>query len=549
MLATIRADSRPEEQPLEPQHPTSMADQGISLRTQVFAHQLSRVRKWLWLGLGILYCLSFNGQWLITPDSAGYLIVAKSFAVEGRLGHPLDFADHIGPGFPILMGYLIRLFGPESFWAFDLALLLLVPINLALVYWLIKVYADEHTAVVVTLFTGVTHLFFSYAFLILADWPFVTGVLLYLTGVGYLQKHIERWWVWTSLILLGLAVMACMRSVFILLPLATVIALPVHWIRQRQLTRLTYAGVALAVALTIGFLFTPGSTFKWMRGDIQLLIQTVIYQLPQTARRVATEGWWEFFSDALPRASFGADLGPWPNAALSVLLTVAVFRLVRTNLVWALVIMCFMAQTLLFFISQRYLLPVIPLLAYAWWDLLCVIDVWGSRRAKRHPWTGVLGVGMLWFWVVANLVKIVGFTWKQHEQPFWDNYRDGRYAGLVQTREAVQQHTPGNSLILTQRKWVAPLMYLTGRLATDTPRLSLANERPVFAVLHLDDTEPAFMERYGWRVEREQATPIVTDGALDLWLAPIRIAAPDPTHGPAAGHGAETIIDEEPAFE
>ncbi len=494
------------------------------LQTKQIASTLLQRRKWVCVALCGLYLLSYNGQWRITPDSANYLIAAKTFAQEGRLGHPLNVEDYVGPGFPLMMGYLIRLFGPEAFWAFDLALMVLVPVNLALVYWLIRLYDDQATAVVVTSLTAITHLFFSHSFYLLADWPFVTGVLLYLVGVGYLENRVERWRVWGLLILVGLTVMACLRSVFFVLPLATLIGLSVDWIQQRQFTRFAWMAAVLTVTTAVFSLLIPWSVFDWMHGDVLLMSQSLIERLPETLGRVASHGWWAFFGRAFPRASFGVDLGPWPNFALSVLLLAALWRLVRINVIWAVTTMGFMAQTLLFFNSRRYLLPVTPLLVYALWNLLCTIDRWPAARASQRRRCDGLVTGVFWFWVTANLIKIAGFTLEQRAQPFLDHYGRHRYQGFVQACELVRQHTPGHSLVVTKRKWTAPLTYLTDRLSVDDPTRAGAHQHPVFAVLSCGDTELASLELKGWHVERQKKIPISPSGPDDLWLAPVRHA-------------------------
>ena len=119
-----------------------------------------------------------------------------------------------------------------------------------------------------------------------------------------------------------------------------------------------------------------------------------------------------------PRALFGADLGLWFNFPLSILLLVAVLRLFRTNLIWGFVVLGYMAQSLFFFDTQRYLLPVVPLMVYALWDLLCAVDDRKMSAIQSH-WARRLPVVVFWFWVAANLVKIGDFTLEQRAQPFW----------------------------------------------------------------------------------------------------------------------------------
>ena len=274
-----------------------MDDQVTPGHMQRVAYRLNQNRWWLWLGIAILYLLSFNTHWRITPDSANYLIVAKAFAGEGRLHHPFGVEYFIGPGFSIVMGYLIRVFGSEAFWVFNLAMLALVPLNLALIYWLVRLHTDRSRAVVVALLASVTHLFFSYAFYILADWPFVTGVLTYLVGVGYLEKHSERWWAWGSLMLLGLLVTASLRSVFVVLPLATVLGLSIRWLSKGEYARFVKLGAGVAAVCVVGLLVVPWSTFEWMRGDVRLLTESMIYQLPQTMSQLIREGLWSFFGE------------------------------------------------------------------------------------------------------------------------------------------------------------------------------------------------------------------------------------------------------------
>lgn len=488
-----------------------------------FTDTVCRHRVWLWVGVSLLYLASFNGQWRITPDSADYLIVAKTFADQGRLSHPFDFADHNGPGFPLMMGYLIRLAGPDGFWALDLAMLLLVPINLALVYWLFSLYTDAKSAVVVTLLTAVAQVFYSSAFYLLADGPFLTGALVYLVGLGYLEKHPGRYGCWVPLMASGLLGMACMRTVFFVFPLATLIGLTIAWLTQRRLAHLARAGAVMAGLTAVAVFVVPASSVAWMRGDAMMMRRYLIERLPETVAQAVTENGFVFLGNVLPRAALGVDLGPWLNLVLSGLLLAGVLRLVRTNPVWALVIVCFFAQAVLFFTSQRFLLPALPLLAFAWWGLASAIGVWALGLAGRRSWARGVAVGMLWFWVAANLIKIGGFAVEQHAQPFWDRFNHGRYAGFGQACGVVRRHTPGNSLVMTQSKWVGPMMYMTQRIAADSPSPRLADGRPVYAVLPLDEHQLPALEHHGWRLRGEDAVAIEQEAVPGISLTPVDV--------------------------
>ncbi len=511
-----------------------------SLRTRRIAQALGRHRRWLWLGLCVFYLLSYNGRWRITPDGADYLIIAKSFAQTGQLAHPFDAADHVAPGFPVLMGYLIRFVGPEGFWAFDLAMLALVPINLALVYWLVRLYADADTAVTVTFLTAVTHGFFSSVFTMLADWPFVTGGFLYLVGVGYLDKYPGRWRVWGPLTLLGLAMSACLRTVFFVFLLGTIIGLPIHWAR-RPFPQRAWASTAMIAGIGVVLLMSWLS-LGWMRGDTLMLIQSLTSQLPQTLRHVAVDGWWECLSYVLPRAFFGADLGPWPNLILSALLLGAVVNLARVNVIWSLVILGFVAQVVVLFSSTRHLLPALPLLVYAWWGLLCEIDRRAVQGAAPRRWAGRLVGGLFWIWVAANSAKSLDYLLEQQSRPFLTHYRHQRYLGLEQTRDAVRTHTPADSVILARRKWISPLMYLSDRLVVGKAAPAfVGGERPVFVVLPLGSEGQSLLDQHGWRVEHEQAIPIDPTGLPDLLLAPLHDAASGSIHGAPLEHEGVSV--------
>ncbi|MFP4222489.1 MAG: ArnT family glycosyltransferase [Phycisphaeraceae bacterium] len=428
---------------------------------------LDRHRGKIALGIVLLYAIGFNGQWRIRPDTALYADLARSLVEGGGFTGPDGRPSHAQPGLPRLIAASFRLTGSEALWPMITLMWLLGLATLWLCYDLFKRAIDRPVALAVTCLLAVNGLFYQHAFEVLTDLPFLFGLLLVLGGG-------ERWhhatgrsaWAAAGMVLAGLLVMAAMRTVFLTFLAAAGLTggwylLRGGWRRWRLL--LPIGGVMGLVFVLVRLLDPRLSGPAGAVPDEQRALTMLTADLPRTLRAGLTQELPVLLAESLPEAVTGTELSVVGTPLMLAFLVLSLAILLRKRVFWGLLVLGFAAQSVLLTeVITRYLLPVLPLLALAWW--------WIAAEASRRlpgPWDGAVFAGMLLLWVGPNLAMTGKLAVEQRQVPFLAHYDHGRYVPLARLAEQLQAHTPEDAFIVQGLERDEELGYLADRRVVD----------------------------------------------------------------------------------
>lgn len=385
---------------------------------------LDRWRWWCFTGLVVLYGLGINGRWRIASDSALYVLQAR------EIGHGPEAATDWGvgatpPGLPAI----IAAAGGSANGITTGFMLAITALVLWLTYRLFVEHADRPTATLMVMLVGLSGLVYEVSFRLLTELPFMAGLLLVLWGHERRLKRKDGLAWALGMMAVGVLWMAAFRSVAAVVVGAYVLAEIVRVIGRGDQRRLGFALIGLATAA--GILLWAGSAA--IRDDAGFFLRTLGAKSP--------EAWWMSVSllmtEALPEAVFGQDVPPilaWPTSLLAV---AAMVMLVRARLLWGVLLGVMLVQWVVFLSNPRYVLPVLPLVLFGVWRSgVGGLGRWGE------PWRGI-GFGVLALAVVgANVSSVVNLIGEQRSAAFYETYRSGKYAAVVELAEAIKQQTP-----------------------------------------------------------------------------------------------------------
>ncbi len=428
----------------------------------------------------LLYLACFNGLWRPDPDSALYLTIGRNLALGNGYAYQGQPQHLVFPGLPVALGGLFKIFNQSAPRAALILMLMAGVAALALTYRVFLLHSDRGTALVMTLAMATTRIFYRSCFEILTDLPFLVGVLAFLAGFEAIVHPrrtpagtaCARWFDWVLLIVgLGLAVL--MRPVMWALVLSIVAALIVSLLRgnsRRPQILVCFALVIIAAAC-----------FYWMdprrgggsvaMGDYESeIVKTVLPHFQQFLHRSISEFLPRFFEASAAQAIFGTRIGPGLNSLAGVFVIGATIWLFRVRPLWG--IWVFMVLLLMFTVVKpldRYFLPVLPLLLFAWWRAL----VWIDHRMSR-PWSDRVFLFLLCVGFGTNFARIGQLFVEQHRRPFLQYCEDGTFASLDQVTRLLNSQVAPRSWVLAPMKLGRILTFRSSVYATHTPeRLDL----------------------------------------------------------------------------
>ena len=464
-------------EPITPMNPTAL----------VLAW-FDRRRHWLWLALGLIYVIGFNGQWRIGPDSAIHITLARSLAQCEGFIHPTGLEHTVNPGLGYLTAATFRLFDVDQFYAINALMLISAVIVLVLTYWTVRLRFDRPTAVLAVCMLGINETFYRYGYQALTDMPFLLGLMLLLLGNELLNRKDTRLWTGACLIGASIIVMALFRSVVVTVVAAGILMAIYRAAREPGGKRYAIGAVLIGCVLLIMRWFTGGGAL--MRDEGRVLGQITDTPIADTLHRVFIQNGPALLTENLPEAVFAIDFGTALSLPIGVGLIVIGVALFRVRPLWGILVGVFIAQWLLFITTERYILVLIPLLALAWWR----IGLWADTRFKPATTRYILAV-ILAMWFGPNLVRIGAFIVEQRSQPFLSNYDDGRYAALQAVAdELASLAEPGDVLI-----------------ANHAPQLTYYTQLPVFG--------PMTLPTYG--PDREDTVNRIREAQRILMVGPI----------------------------
>ena len=433
-----------------------------------------RHRWLLWMTVLVFYLAAFNGQWRIQPDAALYLSIGRNLAHGSGytyLGQPERLAH---PGWPAVIALTFKLFSSKSLVPVHAVILIISLLTVAAVYRLFLIHADRPTAIVVSVGTGLTKAFFCYAFELWSDMPFALGVMCALAGYEGLSVNFSRTAeskrppskLTLDVIFLigGLLIAATMRPT--IWPLLFAIVLASFFPRRPQ------AQLDLGVARIDRRRRCDG----WHRFDVwlwpgmhgvgteygQFLINRLSGRDSGRITHPMLQNVWDLFTWAASDVLFQTRLGPVVNALLSFFVLALGVGLFRYRALWGLWF-CFLLPTIL--MSQvtldRYFLPVLPLLVYAWWDFM----VETNRRLQR-PLANLAFLALIAFGGLMNVTKVAGIITQQHEHPFLARYDQGRFDDIPEFSRKVHDSVGDKALVLLHAPYGRVTAYLSERYVT-----------------------------------------------------------------------------------
>jgi hypothetical protein len=467
--------------PDAPQGSTAVTPLPQRILTLVDAH-----RRTLFAFLLFLYVIGFNGQWRVERDSALYLSVGRNLA-EGRgytyQGQPQRL---VFPGLPLIFAGTFKVFGADRLWPALVLMLLMGFATLGLTYRLFLLHAGRPTAVLMTVGLGATRLFYRYCFELLSDLPFLLGVMAFLAGYEAIFGDRRRKAHWSNWLLLfaGLLVAMATRPTMWALLLSIFVAsawLVIRSIRLESFSRmhvvLLVAVVAAAVAFPLFDLRREHAARPEYEDD---LLRATSSHLPTLFKQAVTENIPQLCESTLAKALFGCPIGPGMNTLAAILVICLGIWLLRYRVLWGLWVLTTIAMLLVFKPLDRYLLPVLPLLVFAWWRWL----VWLHGRLP-HQWADVVFLGLLVGGGATNLARLGQMVVEQRRVPFLAHYHEGRYVSLYEVAKLVRHHTGATDRILVGAKEARVIGYVSRRdtFKLDDPAPPLTSSAKVFVLL------------------------------------------------------------------
>src|SRR5579859_6826492 len=111
---------------------------------------------------------------------------------------------------------------------------------------------------------------------------------------------------------------------------------------------------------------------------------------------------------------------------------------------------------------DRYFLPAIPLLIFAWRQMLMAIN-----RRLSPKWGDRVVLALLIFGCSTNLARLGEIVVEQRRVPFLDHYHDGRYASARDVASVVNQHLGPHDWLMVEPKVARIMTFLSRRNAVE----------------------------------------------------------------------------------
>ncbi|MHC4082530.1 MAG: hypothetical protein ACYTAU_16440 [Planctomycetota bacterium] len=491
-------------------HPDQQDDDGgtPAPRRLASARLLAWVDRWrvpllAYVLLG--YLVGFNGQWRMSNDSCHHLVIAANIA-EGRgYTHPDNMQRHLAPGLSYVIAATFRGFGTERpapalglMWVASLTVL-------ALTYWLFGLVGGRPLAVLMTCLLAHNVQFYEFGFRLLPEMPFLVGAMLLLVGYERIHRRAGpvAWNV--GLMGAGFLVMAAFRSVVLVFAVALLITLAIELVRRRRYAALAGSALLLLAAIAAVRWADPSLDHPFQLGsDEQFLKARLVDHLSWTLAEVGANAQ-RLITDALPEVLFGVDFG-FMAAPLCLVALACTLTLIRIRLLWFVLIVAFVCQWLLVRVTERYCLPIVPLLVFAWWRGA----LWLEPRLHRRWAVPALAL-MIALLVIPNAIRIGDLFIEQRSQPFMACYKNGKYDSPSRLAAWIRQNTEPDAMIIAPRQYSPLILYLSRRHTVSSITKDLRRATFVYAALPADAPIPEALVQRRWTLDE----PLVTIAGED----------------------------------
>jgi len=169
----------------------------------------------------------------------------------------------------------------------------------------------------------------------------------------------------------------------------------------------------------------------------------------------------ELCQGVLAKSLFGVTI-PFFNPLAAVVVIGLCVWLLRFRVLWGLWALATIGMLLAFKPLDRYLLPIVPLLVFAWWQLLLLIN-----RRLPERWADGVFLTLLIAGAIMNLGRVGEMVREQRLLPFLAHYREGRYASLNEIGRTVRVNVPRKGWVLVEPKVARILTYVSHRNAIE----------------------------------------------------------------------------------
>lgn len=421
----------------------------------------------------LIYLAGFNGQWRVEPDSALYLSVARNLATgEGYTyrGEPHHLAY---PGLPYFMAATFKIVGVESLWPAHVIMALIGLATLGLTYRLFLLHADRPTAVIITCGVGLTRTFYEFAFRLMTEMPFLMGVMAFFVGYESLYAarrrrdnptagrgiagQIGNW----LLMAAGIGIVVVMRpAMWVFLPVAAIGMIgPIMQPRSRS-RRGIFLSILIFILLAFVFTLIRGFGGESEPGSYERIVrEQLIGDIPLRLREIIGTNIPHLFGEIAANAVFGIELGHRSvNAVAGIVLIALGIGLVRRRALWGIWVAATVLMMVLVLPVDRYFLPILPLLVFAWWQSIR----WLNHRLPP-PWGNVIFGFLLILGTAPNLIKVGDFIIEQRSTPFLKHYKNGRYEPMIAVGERIKKIADPEAIILAPDKHARVITCFSGR--------------------------------------------------------------------------------------
>jgi hypothetical protein len=452
----------------------------------------------LWFTLvAIFLALSFNGQWHLGPDSAGYRQLAHNLAAHGKYFFRTDipgvdeYHNEQGtryPGLPLLLAALERFFGEAALPPLIMMMAMAV-LSLFAIYRLLLYSMPRWLAVCVVVGVGTNPRFIQYANEILSDVPFLLGVVITLLGFEQVMSAKNRTWVAIGIAntFIGMLLAAAMRPTFIILGAALVVAclwgilrgrigmrppvaqdIPRAAVRWRS--ALLIAAFMVATIVFVGVVDIRSRQGSFLSGGYEERMVSKLENFGSKVAPLLPDNIGQLLEDALPMAVMGFRSG-WGliplgtvhlgfGAGFSLIVLTSGVCLARRNMLWGMFVLAAMVALILAGSVPRYFLMILPLLLAGWALFVQAL----ARRFRSIAVSRFVMWSGLFFLLAINVIASSTFLLTQrgfsklfdprhhwtgfHHVGFIHAYDFGRWAGFDQFATALHNATSRQDKII-----------------------------------------------------------------------------------------------------
>lgn len=427
-----------------------------------FLELLEAYRVWVFLAIGLFYLIGFNGQNRIGDDSSYYLAVGQSIAQgEGYTcnGEPETIAM---PLVPYLLGLCLKI-SPTHGVAIALAVLLVGGLAaLAMAYQLFLLYVPRVTAVLALILFATNNQVYGVHYRLLTDAPYLLGVVAAFLGYAHLTRasvadqppstsryrlHPAAAWV---LFLAGMAVATTSRIVMLALFFAVGVACVWRVVKApREATHYLVAAGALAVFIAF-YLLDPRKSAKGytQTRTYEAGLWRYATEMGDTLHRSITVFLPDLMDPTIVEGTFGFDPALPAALALSALALVFVWVGCGKRPLWLAFVVANFGMMLVFGSVPRYIIP-FAFIVHLGGAVLVTRLAYSST--PHHHWASALGAVLILLSGPTNTITSVGFLIDQRSPDFYQAYKDGKFANLAQTVEALEQQLPEGAIVVAPK--------------------------------------------------------------------------------------------------